>query len=424
MRRCVDALGDGVDGAIAAAPVTDTIKHTDGAGRVVSTLERSALWAVQTPQVFRADALRRALDVDPQSLAGATDDASLVEAAGGRVEVVESRTENFKVTTPLDLRMAEAVLARPMLTDYHVHLRPDEYDATAARYFTAENAERYRAAAAERGIGELGISEHIHRFTACPGRVGPRVVAAQRQGRHRRVLRVPPGTRTCAWESRPTSCAGARSRPPRCWTPASGTTWSDRCTSCRIRRVDMRGSGVGHLGVGRPRRGVDALLRDAGPRRRDRAVRHPGPPRPGQGLGQGGAPARGRPPPLLRAGHARESRPPTSPSRSPQPGCASRWARSTPTPSFLRMCLDAGKPVALSSDAHMPEDLGHGYDAAVAFLREHGVTELADLHRAASAPWSRWDERPHRHRLRLAPPGRVAAAGARRRRMPRTPSAG
>jgi len=111
VRCCVDALGDGVDGAIAAAPVTDTIKHTDGAGRVVSTLERSALWAVQTPQVFRAEVLRRALDADSSSLAGATDDASLVEAAGGRVEVVESRIENFKVTTPLDLRMAEAVLA-------------------------------------------------------------------------------------------------------------------------------------------------------------------------------------------------------------------------------------------------------------------------------------------------------------------------
>ena len=110
VRRCVDALGEGVDGAIAAAPVTDTIKHADGAGRVVSTLERAALWAVQTPQVFRAAALRRALDADAATLAGATDDASLVEAAGGRVDVVEARIENFKVTSPLDLRMAEAVL--------------------------------------------------------------------------------------------------------------------------------------------------------------------------------------------------------------------------------------------------------------------------------------------------------------------------
>lgn len=112
VRRCVDALADGVDGAVAAAPVTDTIKHADGAGRVVSTLDRSSLWAIQTPQVFRADALRRALDVEAATLAGATDDASLVEAAGGRVDVVESRIENFKVTTALDLRMAEAVLVQ------------------------------------------------------------------------------------------------------------------------------------------------------------------------------------------------------------------------------------------------------------------------------------------------------------------------
>ena len=112
VRRCVEALGEGIDGAIAAAPVTDTIKHADGQGRVVSTLERSALWAVQTPQVFRGAALRRALDADTATLAGATDDASLVEAAGGRVDVVDSRTENFKITTPLDLRMAEAVLVQ------------------------------------------------------------------------------------------------------------------------------------------------------------------------------------------------------------------------------------------------------------------------------------------------------------------------
>lgn len=110
-QRCVDALAEGADGAIAAAPVTDTIKQAGPSGRVVATLQRASLWAVQTPQAFRADSLRRALETDAATLAAATDDASLVEAAGGRVEVVESRTENFKVTTPLDLRMAEAVLA-------------------------------------------------------------------------------------------------------------------------------------------------------------------------------------------------------------------------------------------------------------------------------------------------------------------------
>ena len=53
-----------------------------------------------------------------------------------------------------------------MLTDYHVHLRPDDPGTTAARYFTAANAERYRETADERGVEELGVSEHVHRFTA------------------------------------------------------------------------------------------------------------------------------------------------------------------------------------------------------------------------------------------------------------------
>src|SRR3954464_16017447 len=53
-----------------------------------------------------------------------------------------------------------------MLTDYHVHLRPDDADTPAARYFTASNAERYRTVAEEQGIAELGVAEHVHRFTA------------------------------------------------------------------------------------------------------------------------------------------------------------------------------------------------------------------------------------------------------------------
>ncbi|MGI8846265.1 MAG: 2-C-methyl-D-erythritol 4-phosphate cytidylyltransferase [Thermoleophilaceae bacterium] len=107
---CIDALGENVDGAIAATPVTDTVKQADAGGRVLATLDRATLWAVQTPQVFRADSLRRALDVDPSTLAAATDDASLVEATGGSIALVASENENFKVTTALDLRRAESVL--------------------------------------------------------------------------------------------------------------------------------------------------------------------------------------------------------------------------------------------------------------------------------------------------------------------------
>jgi 2-C-methyl-D-erythritol 4-phosphate cytidylyltransferase len=110
------ALEEGVDGAIAAAPLTDTVKRAgpdrQGRERVVSeTLERSSLWAVQTPQVFRRAALERALDVPEDVLAQATDDAWLVERAGGRVVVVQAPRENLKVTTPLDLRLAELLLA-------------------------------------------------------------------------------------------------------------------------------------------------------------------------------------------------------------------------------------------------------------------------------------------------------------------------
>ena len=69
VERCIAALADGFDGAVAAAPVSDTIKEADASGRVLRTLDRATLWAIQTPQVFRADVLRRALDVDDAVLA-------------------------------------------------------------------------------------------------------------------------------------------------------------------------------------------------------------------------------------------------------------------------------------------------------------------------------------------------------------------
>ncbi len=109
-QRVLDELrGSGVDGVVAAAPVTDTVKRAQD-GDVVETLDRSALWAVQTPQAFRREALERALDVPDDVLAAATDDAWLVERAGGRVRVVPGPPENLKVTTPRDLRVAEELL--------------------------------------------------------------------------------------------------------------------------------------------------------------------------------------------------------------------------------------------------------------------------------------------------------------------------
>lgn len=106
------AEGESVDAAIAATPVTDTVKQADDDGVVAQTLDRAGLWAVQTPQVFRRSALERALDVPEAVLAQATDDAWLVERAGGRVVVVPAPKDNLKVTTPLDLELAELLLAR------------------------------------------------------------------------------------------------------------------------------------------------------------------------------------------------------------------------------------------------------------------------------------------------------------------------
>lgn len=107
---CLAAVAEpGVDAAIAAAPVTDTVKEAQG-GVVQRTLDRSVLWAVQTPQVFRRAALEAALAQPDEVLAAATDDASLVEAAGGTVRIVPTSARNLKVTTPDDLQIAEMML--------------------------------------------------------------------------------------------------------------------------------------------------------------------------------------------------------------------------------------------------------------------------------------------------------------------------
>jgi 2-C-methyl-D-erythritol 4-phosphate cytidylyltransferase len=97
--------------AIAATPVTDTIKRVDEHGAVLETLDRGRLWGVQTPQVFRRAALEHALAVPDELLAAATDDAWLVERSGGRVVVVAAGAENIKVTTALDLETAARLLA-------------------------------------------------------------------------------------------------------------------------------------------------------------------------------------------------------------------------------------------------------------------------------------------------------------------------
>ncbi len=101
------------DAAIAATPVSDTIKQIADDGHTVErTLDRRSLWAVQTPQVFRRAALERVLgEASDELLAVATDDAWLIERAGGTVHVVRSDPHNMKVTSPIDLELAERMLS-------------------------------------------------------------------------------------------------------------------------------------------------------------------------------------------------------------------------------------------------------------------------------------------------------------------------
>jgi 2-C-methyl-D-erythritol 4-phosphate cytidylyltransferase len=104
--RVLEPLGEGWDGAVPALSVPDTIKRVEG-GKVAETLARDGLVAAQTPQAFVADVLRAALVGD---VGGACDCASLVEASGGRVKVVEGDPRLLKVTTAQDLRVAETLL--------------------------------------------------------------------------------------------------------------------------------------------------------------------------------------------------------------------------------------------------------------------------------------------------------------------------
>jgi len=112
--RTAEALAadERLAGAVLGIPSTDTIKIVDEHGVVVETPERRTIWRAQTPQVFRWEALMDAYAETPEDeLLRSTDDASLVEARGGRVMMVKGSAENFKVTDRVDLRHAEQILA-------------------------------------------------------------------------------------------------------------------------------------------------------------------------------------------------------------------------------------------------------------------------------------------------------------------------
>jgi len=98
--------------AVCGVPVKDTIKQTDISGKVLATIPRATLWAVQTPQIFQADKLRAAYDYAYKNAYYGTDDASLVEYLGEKVQMVLGDYENIKLTTPEDVPLAEKILEK------------------------------------------------------------------------------------------------------------------------------------------------------------------------------------------------------------------------------------------------------------------------------------------------------------------------
>jgi 2-C-methyl-D-erythritol 4-phosphate cytidylyltransferase len=100
-RAVIDAVVAGSDGAVPAVPVTDTLREVGG-----GTVDRSRFLAVQTPQAFRGEVLRRAHKGEGE----ATDDAGLVETVGGRIAVVDGEHDNVKITTPADLRLVAGLV--------------------------------------------------------------------------------------------------------------------------------------------------------------------------------------------------------------------------------------------------------------------------------------------------------------------------
>jgi 2-C-methyl-D-erythritol 4-phosphate cytidylyltransferase len=100
-------------------PLKDTVKEVDAKNIVVRTLERSRLWAIQTPQAFPVKIIKQAYAAAAKQHASATDDASLVERTGNKVRVIMGSYENIKITTPEDLMLAEEILKKRYDTDRH-----------------------------------------------------------------------------------------------------------------------------------------------------------------------------------------------------------------------------------------------------------------------------------------------------------------
>jgi histidinol-phosphatase (PHP family) len=266
-----------------------------------------------------------------------------------------------------------------MLTDYHVHLRPDEPGTDAASYFTAENAERYRSAARERGIAELGVAEHLHRFTQ-----------ALDVWQH-------PFWRQNASDDLDAYCAWVRGETDlRLGIEADFVAGREDQTAALLESRDwdyvvgsvhfLRDDAVDQADF-------DVWDRSAGP---DEVWR-----RYFETLGEA---ARSglfdilAHPDLVKVWGTDRPRPAGDLRRFydlamdgiAESGIAIEVSTAGlrkpageiyPAPELLALCVEAGSPIALSSDAHVPTDLGADYDRALELLKAHGVGELCVFER-------------------------------------------
>jgi histidinol-phosphatase (PHP family) len=266
-----------------------------------------------------------------------------------------------------------------VLTDYHVHLRPDDDGTPADRYFTAANAERYRTVAAERGIAELGVSEHVYRFTAALDVWQHPFWRAQAVDdldaycgfvREETDLRLGieadfiPGR-----EDRMASLLEARD-----WDYVIGSVHFLGDHALDYDRYDVWTTGESPDRVWRR---YFEWLGEAARSGLFDVLAHPD-------LVKVWGAQRPRPDGDLRRFYERamdgiaESRIAVEVSTA---GLRKPVGELYPDPAFLEMCLEAGCPVALSSDAHVPDQLGSGYERALEMLDGLGVGELCVFER-------------------------------------------
>jgi histidinol-phosphatase (PHP family) len=270
-----------------------------------------------------------------------------------------------------------------MLTDYHVHLRPDEDGTTPERYFTRENAERYRDTAEERGIAELGVAEHVHRF-----------VQALEVWQH-------PWYRHWAKDDLDAYCGFVREEtdlklgieadflPGREEQTAEllhGRDWDYVLGSIHFLRdeaVDLREGRWSEFDIwrgGDPEqvwaRYFETLGEAAGSGLFD-VLSHPDLVK----VWGGDAPA---PDGDLRRFYERAMEGIEGSDVAIEvstAGLRKPVGEIYPARGLLELCLESGRPVALSSDAHTPDHLGWEYERAVEWLREIGVEEIAVFER-------------------------------------------